>query len=443
MPKRSYSVAFKQKAVQRALSIGNRPAAKELNVDEKRIREWRKQNIKFDEMSSSDANKKRRLCGGGKKPLLPEVELKLTEWIAVERAEYHRVTRKRIAAKAMELANYPNFKASRGWVDKFMRRNDFVIRQRTTTGQRLPPQLSQKVSSFVQFCLKMRMKYKLEAGAIGNMDETAIWADMPGGRTVENKGTKTVPVLTTGHEKVRITVCLAAMASGRKLPPLIVFKGKRMPDELKKVSGAVIGMSENGWMQSDMTQLWIKQCWGTFSFARRMLVWDSFRGHLTEDVKKTLKSTKTLACVIPGGCTKLVQPADVSWNMPFKTLYTELYETWLAEPARSADVTAAGNPRAPSRLNMVKWVKESWARLSPELIRKSFEACGITTHDADLIHCTKTGGVAEAARMSIQRLNPQDFVEVDLDVDLDAEQQSSSDDSDDSEFDDENDIEVL
>ena len=94
----------------------------------------------------------------------------------------------------------------------------------------------------------MRTINKLEPAVIDNMDETAIWADMPGEYTVELKGVKSVPILTTGHEKKRITVCLAALADGCKLPPLIVLKGKRLPSELKNVRGILIEMSENGWM---------------------------------------------------------------------------------------------------------------------------------------------------------------------------------------------------
>ena len=32
---------------------------------------------------------------------------------------------------------------------------------------------------------------------------------------------------------------------------------------------------------------------------------------------------------------------------------------------------------------------------------RSFEACGFTSADPDLIHCTKEGGIAEAARDAI------------------------------------------
>ena len=102
---------------------------------------------------------------------------------------------------------------------------------------------------------------------IGNMDETAIWADMPGGSTVDARGVRHVPVLTTGHEKSRVTVCLAAMADGRKLPPYIVFKGKRFPQELKDFSGALIQLTSNGWMQTDSTIDWVDRTWGRFPSA--------------------------------------------------------------------------------------------------------------------------------------------------------------------------------
>ena len=134
--------------------------------------------------------------------------------------------------------NEQSFKASRGWVDKFLKRHDFVIRALTTT---VPPspELGEKVANFVLFCPKQREQLHLLPSDISNMDETVIWADIPGQSTVEVRGTRHVPILTTGHEKSRITVCLAAMADGRKLQPLIVFKGQRMPQELKNVVGHV------------------------------------------------------------------------------------------------------------------------------------------------------------------------------------------------------------
>ncbi len=91
------------------------------------------------------------------------------------------------------------------------------------------------------------------------MDETAVWMDMPGTATVDVVGTKSVPLKTTGHEKQRVTVSLSALADGRKLPPMIVFKGKKMPPELKNTTGAIIALSTNGWMNQELTLVWLEK----------------------------------------------------------------------------------------------------------------------------------------------------------------------------------------
>ena len=256
-PKKSYDFSFKLRAVELARSIGIRPAARQIGVDERQIREWIKKEATL--KKEEHPSKRRRLEGRGRKPNHSQVEEELVHWIVHERELYHRVTRKAVAQRASELVNEQSFKASRGWVDKFLKRHGFVIRERTTTGQRLPPELGEKVGNFVLYCQKQREQLHLHPSDIGNMDETAIWADMPGQSTVEVRGARHVPILTTGHEKSRITVCLAAMADGRKLQPLVVFKGKRMPQELKKVTGVHIALTHNGWMQVNTTVEWIPQ----------------------------------------------------------------------------------------------------------------------------------------------------------------------------------------
>ncbi|KAF0985580.1 hypothetical protein HZS_1755, partial [Henneguya salminicola] len=153
------------------------------------------------------------------------------------------------------------FRASRGWVD-----------------------------NFIKFCGKLRQDFKLLPEFIGNMDETAIRADMPSNSSFDHRGVKNVPILKTGHDKSRGT-----------LPPLIVFLGKRIPIDLKNIRGAHVSFTANGWMLPETTEMWIKNIWRTFSFQRRLLVWEAFRCHLTSGIKKKLKSTNNLMACIPGG----------------------------------------------------------------------------------------------------------------------------------------------
>ena len=48
------------------------------------------------------------------------------------------------------------------------------------------------------------------------MDEKPIWLDMPSATTVNEAGASSVTIRSTGHEKDRVTVCLAGKANGQK-----------------------------------------------------------------------------------------------------------------------------------------------------------------------------------------------------------------------------------
>ena len=84
MPKRAYNISFKLKAITLAGNSGNRPAASQLGVDEKRIREWKQQfdQGKFQNLITGHgegiALKRQRLSGGGCKPAFVDIEEELS-----------------------------------------------------------------------------------------------------------------------------------------------------------------------------------------------------------------------------------------------------------------------------------------------------------------------------------------------------------------------------
>ena len=55
------------------------------------------------------------------------------------------------------------------------------------------------------------------------MDETTVWHEMMSNNTVTDKEAKSVVLKTTGHEKKKVTVTLAAKANGDKLKHSIIF----------------------------------------------------------------------------------------------------------------------------------------------------------------------------------------------------------------------------
>ena len=60
----------------------------------------------------------------------------------------------------------------------------------------------------------------------------------------------------------------------------------------------------NGWMNDELTKVWVEEVWGSLAFGKRFLVWDSFKCHISDKIKVTLRKMKTVMGVIPIGCTK-------------------------------------------------------------------------------------------------------------------------------------------
>lgn len=61
---------------------------------------------------------------------------------------------------------------------------------------------------------------------IVNVDETPCYLENPLTETIDIKGKKQIKIITYRKEKCGITFALSVSASGYKLPPLLILKGK-------------------------------------------------------------------------------------------------------------------------------------------------------------------------------------------------------------------------
>uniref|UniRef100_A0A4D5RYT6 Putative pogo family transposase n=1 Tax=Ixodes scapularis TaxID=6945 RepID=A0A4D5RYT6_IXOSC len=146
--------------------------------------------------------------------------------------------------------------------------------------------------------------------------------------------------------------------------------------------------SRNGWMTTPVFLEWVRRVWGANKDdVRRLLVLDQAPIHKTEAAREALDGKETDVVFIPGGCTSILQPADVCWMKPFKDALRNRWSSFLREGA----VTAKGNLKKPSRQDVVSFVSEAWASLSEEAVLTSFKRCGISTRldgseDGELNH---------------------------------------------------------
>ena len=120
-----------------------------------------------------------------------------------------------------------------------------------------------------------------------------------------------------------MTVVLTCVATGNMLPPMVIFKGKtsRTICGVSNKSKSIITYQEKAWMDETLMKEWIGKVWAVYTKKKpALLILDSFSAHLTDAVQELFSryNTTVTVIVIPGGCTSVLQPLDVSINKPFK-----------------------------------------------------------------------------------------------------------------------------
>ena len=221
--------------------------------------------------------------------------------------------------KAKQFSTDPAFKASLGWYQRWKQQHSVSFCAKTTLAQRLPEDMEEKIVQLHLFIIAARQQAGYPLSRIYNIDETTILFELSSTCSLEFTGSRTVPVKSSRAEKLSSAVTLAVAADGTKLPPKVIFKGIRHRRDLIILESLHVSFHKKGWMDEEGTKEWIRQCLlRTPCNEQSLLVWDSFRAHLTNEVKADLNRREIEVAVIPGGLTPVLQPLDKCLNKPFK-----------------------------------------------------------------------------------------------------------------------------
>ena len=130
---------------------------------------------------------------------------------------------------------------------------------------------------------------------------------------------------------------------------------------------------------------WVNECLRAYTNRERcLLVMDSFRCHIMDTVKKSVRKANAETAIIPGGCTSVLQPLDVSVNKPFKGWLRASWSNYIRGDAERVENAKKGGDmlakiRPPSKQLIVDWVASAVNNLKGrgDLVRKSFVVTGI------------------------------------------------------------------
>uniref|UniRef100_A0A914NRU8 DDE-1 domain-containing protein n=1 Tax=Meloidogyne incognita TaxID=6306 RepID=A0A914NRU8_MELIC len=270
----------------------------------------------------------------------------------------------------------------------------------TTVCQKPPEFYEKAIVDFIVYVRNKLVSGDISANCVYASDETAVWLDCSNSRCVAQKGSKDVSIMSSGHDKLRITVFLTGRMDGRKMKPYVLLPRKRPIPSIEKQFGnkLVLAWAGNEWMTDETTCDYLSRVLGDLSFEKRILIWDAYRCHISQQTKEKLRKMNVESCVIPGGTTKFIQPGDVVINSVFKSKIRALYEDWMNDGEKT--FTAGGNMRAAQPEIYLQWILNAWESIPEEMVAKSFKVCGIAKNDEfdSDIHCMKPNGPCPNAR---------------------------------------------
>ena len=122
--------------------------------------------------------------------------------------------------------------------------------------------------------------------------------------------------------------------------------------------GFIVAIQEKGWVDEELTIQYIRDIWNPIMGSVSLLVWDSFQAHITDAVAAELKQLQIHSVVIPGGCTSIAQPLNVSLNKPFQGILCKCCMEYIADEIDT--VSDAEQVKTAQKQVVVHWIIRAW-----------------------------------------------------------------------------------
>ena len=124
----------------------------------------------------------------GYKPLYPELDAQVFEYLCDERAAGRPASNKQLIAKAKETGPTLNvdrsFKASNMWLKSWKWRTGVSLRCATNDSQKVPVEYWDVLHAFRSNIVQLRIKHGIPRENVFNMDQTMCQFDMVPNRTI-------------------------------------------------------------------------------------------------------------------------------------------------------------------------------------------------------------------------------------------------------------------
>ncbi|XP_064651589.1 uncharacterized protein LOC135502569 [Lineus longissimus] len=204
--------------------------------------------------------------------------------------------------------------------------------------------------------------------------------------TMEATGSQNVDIRSSkGNPKLGCTVTLVITTDGRKGRAEVNFRGlapdgdvirqlqANAPDNVR-VTG-----SPQGWARHQSLIEWLQALVVPFvAGATFLLLLDRYPAHRNQQFRDAITAENGTDTFIPGRCTSLLQPLDLTVKRSFKCHLRTIWKVW-----KIGHTDDQGHCERITRRDVVRMTSLGWERVTQQTIMNGWRASGLVPEDDD------------------------------------------------------------
>lgn len=235
-----------------------------------------------------------------------------------------------VAKKLRHNFNVEKKSCGKDWLRGFLARHPRISLRRpeATSLNRVMAFNRKNVNLFYDNLELVFEKYKFPARRIYNVDETGISGVHKPNRILAEKGRKQVGAITSGERGQTTTVVCCMSAAGDFVPPMFIFKRKRMNQALEKNGpvDAFYRCSKSGWITEALFLEWLQHFARYVNASKEepvLVVLDNHTTHSSLNSYKFCRENGIVLVSLPPHTSHRLQPLDVTFFSSLKTTYNK------------------------------------------------------------------------------------------------------------------------